>query len=106
MMSRTLGAPLGGTTRGGQYGAEFLALSLIVPPNGIGGGGSCFPPSVTVAPGEPGTPLICWACAARAINRSIILIANVDRRHVRTLAFIDLLALLDRHVTQDRKVMI
>src|SRR5271155_4465768 len=58
MMSSTLGAPLGGTTRGGQYGFEFLALSLITPPNFIGGGGICFPSIVTVALGEPGTPVI------------------------------------------------
>src|SRR5208283_3550292 len=63
MMRRTLGAPLGGTTRGGHHGVESLALSLITPPNGIGGGGSCFPSSVTVALGEPGTPVICWADA-------------------------------------------
>src|SRR6266852_8563364 len=63
MMSRMLGAPLGGTTRGGHHGLESLALSLITPPNGSGGGGSCFPSSVTVALGEPGSPLICWADA-------------------------------------------
>ena len=68
MMSSTLGAPLGGTTRGGQYGLESLALSLITPPNGSGGGGSCFPSMVTVALGEPGVPVICWAGAGRAAN--------------------------------------
>src|SRR6202167_6127439 len=68
MMSRMLGAPLGGTTRGGHHGVESLALSLITPPNGIGGGGSCFPSSVIVALGAPGTPLICWARAAGAVN--------------------------------------
>src|ERR1700722_2548689 len=61
MMSRTLGAPLGGTTRGGHHGVESLALSLITPPNGNGGGGSCFPSRVTVELGDPGTPLICCA---------------------------------------------
>src|SRR6266513_5634745 len=60
MMSRMLGAPLGATTRGGQYGVESLTLSLMTPPNGIGGGGICFPSMVTVASGEPGVPLICW----------------------------------------------
>src|SRR6267154_5753640 len=69
MMRRMLGASLGGTTRGGQYGVESLALSLITPLNGSGGGGSCFPSSVNVALGEPGTPLICWARAAPAINK-------------------------------------
>jgi hypothetical protein len=69
MMSSTLGAPLGGTTVGGQYGLESLALSLITPPNFGGGGGSCFPSMVIVALGEPGTPLICCAdptCAYEA----------------------------------------
>src|SRR6202451_4614685 len=61
MMRRMLGAPLGGTTRGGHHGVESLALSLITPPNGIGGGGSCFPSSVTVASGEPRVPVTCWA---------------------------------------------
>src|SRR5437763_13859176 len=62
MMSRMLGAPLGGTTRGGQYGLESVAASLITPPKGIGGGGSCFPSMVVVAPGEPGVP-VAWTCA-------------------------------------------
>src|SRR4249920_398597 len=66
MMSSTLGAPLGGVTGGGQYGFESLALSLISPPNFIGGGGICFPSIVTVALGEPGTPVICWALAEKA----------------------------------------
>src|SRR6059058_6442059 len=66
MMSRMLSAPLGGTTRGGQYGLESVAASLIMPPNGIGGGGICFPSMVTVASGEPGVPLICWALAEGA----------------------------------------
>src|SRR5204862_5723393 len=66
MMRRILGAPLGGTTRGGQYGLESVAASLITPPNGSGGGGSCFPSMVTVASGEPGVPLICWVQAEGA----------------------------------------
>src|SRR5580692_6713489 len=55
MMRRTLGAPLGGTIRGGHQGVESLALSLITPPNFGGGGGSCFPSMVVVASGEPGS---------------------------------------------------
>src|SRR5438034_2553725 len=66
MMRRMLGAPLGGTTRGGQYGLESVAASLITPPNGSGGGGICFPSMVTVASGEPGVPLICWVQAEGA----------------------------------------
>src|SRR5208282_3298331 len=61
MMSSTFGAPLGGTTVIGQYGFESLAFSLITPPNGAGGGGSCLPSMVVVALGEPGTPVICCA---------------------------------------------
>src|SRR5271169_5679942 len=61
MMSNTFGAPLGGTTVIGQYGFESLAFSLIIPPNGAGGGGSCLPSMVVVALGEPGTPVICCA---------------------------------------------
>src|SRR5580658_6203638 len=63
-----LGAPLGGTTRGGHHGFESLALSFITPPNFIGGGGSCLPLIVTVASGEPGVPLICWADAGATAN--------------------------------------
>src|SRR5262245_4330438 len=60
-MRRTLGAPLGGTTVGGQYGLESLASMLIVPPNGAGGGGRYLPSIVVVASGEPGVPVVCWA---------------------------------------------
>src|SRR5438270_8525943 len=63
MMSRTLGAPLGGTTRGGHHDLESLTLSLIAPPNSGGGGGSCLPSIVTVALGVPGVPVVCWAIA-------------------------------------------
>src|SRR5262245_23360015 len=59
MMSRMLGAPFGGTTRGGQYGLESTALSLITPPNFGSGGGSCFPLIVVVALGDPGSPVVC-----------------------------------------------
>src|SRR6266516_2944014 len=63
MMRRMLGAPLGGTTVGGQYGLESTALSLITPPNFGSGGGSCFPSIVVVALGEPGVPVVCICCA-------------------------------------------
>src|SRR4029453_18130347 len=66
MISNTFGAPLGGSTDGGQYGLESLAVSLITPPNFGGSGGSCLPSSVIVAPGEPGVPVICWAAAGAA----------------------------------------
>src|SRR6185312_2168230 len=63
MMSRTLGAPFGGTTRGAHHGVDSEAFSLITPPNAGSGGGSCFPSIVVVAPGEPGTPVTCCANA-------------------------------------------
>src|SRR5439155_16594650 len=63
MMSRMLGAPLGGTTRGGHQGFEAVASSLMTPPNFMGGDGSCLPSSVIVASGEPGVPVICCAAA-------------------------------------------
>src|ERR1700693_6173437 len=70
MMSSTLGAPLGGTTRGGHQGLESLAVSSITPPNSGGGGGSCFPSIVVVALGEPGTPVVSWAIAGTAPTRA------------------------------------
>ena len=54
MISSTLGAPFGGTTRGGHQAFDSEAFSPITPPNFGSGGGSCFPSSVMVAPGEPG----------------------------------------------------
>ena len=61
MMSSTLGAPLGGTMRGGHHGVDSEAFSLITPPNFGSGGGSCFPPMVVVAFGEPNSPVTCCA---------------------------------------------
>src|SRR5215472_3584628 len=49
MISRTFGAPLGGTTRAGQYGVDCAALRSILPRNCGGGGGSCCPGTVVVA---------------------------------------------------------
>src|SRR5512143_3763826 len=66
MMSSTLGAPFGGTTRGAHQAFDSEAFSLITPPNFGSGGGSCFPLIVVVAPGEPGTPITCWAVAVAA----------------------------------------
>jgi hypothetical protein len=61
MMRSTLGALLGGTTRGAHQGFDCSASSLITPPNLGSGGGSCFPSIVVVAPGEPGAPVVCCA---------------------------------------------
>src|SRR5512141_3243890 len=63
MMSSTLGAPLGGTTRGGHHAFDSEAFSLISPPNFGSGGGICFPLMVVVALGDPGTPVISCAKA-------------------------------------------
>ena len=61
MMSSTLGAPLGGTMRGGHQGVDSEAFSLITPPNFGSGGGSCFPSMVVVALGDPNSPVTCCA---------------------------------------------
>ena len=42
IISKTLGAPFGGTTRGGHQGVDSEAFSFITPPNGSGGGGVAF----------------------------------------------------------------
>src|SRR5438034_11313873 len=61
MMSNTLGAPFGGTTRGAHHGFDSEALSLITPSNFGSGGGSCLPLMVVVALGEPNSPVTCCA---------------------------------------------
>ena len=76
MMSSTLGAPFGGTTRGAHQAFDSEAFSLITPPNFGSGGGSCFPLIVVVAPGEPGMPVICWAVACAAVAAIAM---NADR---------------------------
>src|SRR5262249_13345601 len=68
MMSKTFGAPLGGTTRIGQYGVDCAALRSILPSNFGGGGGNWFPSIVVVALGEPGVPVICCGSAGSVVN--------------------------------------
>src|ERR1022692_945247 len=63
MMSSTLGAPFGGTTRGGHHGFESVAVWLITPPNLGGGGGICFPLMVVVASAWPSVPVTTCADA-------------------------------------------
>ena len=63
MISSTLGAPFGGTTRGAHQAFDSEAFSLITPPNFGSGGGSCLPLIVVVALGEPGTPVVCISVA-------------------------------------------
>src|SRR5277367_4612450 len=69
MMRRTLGAPFGGTTRGGHQGVESLATSLITPPNLGAGAGSCLPLTVVVASAEPSRPVTTCAPAV-AMDRA------------------------------------
>src|SRR5271166_6122719 len=53
MISRMLGAPAGGTIRGGHHDFDWVAFRLIVPPNGSSGAGSTSPGIVRVPSGEP-----------------------------------------------------
>src|SRR5271167_3887523 len=53
MISRMLGAPAGGTIRGGHHDFDWAAFRLIVPPNGRSGAGSTSPGIVRVPSGEP-----------------------------------------------------
>ena len=54
MISRTFGAPFGGTTRGGHQGVDSVAFSLITPPNfGLGGGSGALEKKVMRAAAEP-----------------------------------------------------
>src|SRR5208282_4913687 len=92
MMRSTLGAPLGGTTRGGHQGLESLALSLITPPNFGGGGGICFPSIVVVALGEPSVPVSCCAAAFPLAKR--LAMANAPKVSFRKPAPKSILRLL------------
>ncbi len=56
MTSRTLGAPLGGTTRGAHHGFDCNASSLMTPPNGGRAAATGAGLTVVVADGEPATP--------------------------------------------------
>src|SRR5664279_347214 len=69
MMSKTLGAFLGGTTRGGHHGVESLAVSLITPPNFGGGGGICLPLIVVVASACPNVPVTTCAPALPPLKK-------------------------------------
>src|SRR6186713_2855008 len=82
MISKTLGAPLGGTTLGGQYGLDSWASILIVPPNGAGGFGRYLPSIVVVALGDPGVPVVCCAKVEPAV-RARTEVDNTNARMVR-----------------------
>src|SRR5260370_8365956 len=85
-----VGWPLGSTTRGGHHGVESLALSLIAPPNFGGGAGSCFPSTVVVALGEPGTPVAC--CAATDVTASMA--ASKNTANAATIALCTVLFII------------
>src|SRR5499426_3202786 len=78
MIRRTLGASLGGTTRGGQKGVDCATLRSILPPNLKGGCGSCLPSIAVVALGEPGTPVICCPTATSGTPSTRSVAANID----------------------------
>src|SRR5271165_4200005 len=63
MISSTLGAPFGGTTRGGHQGLDCAALRSILPPKGGLSGGSWLPGIVVVAHGDPIGQFACCAVA-------------------------------------------
>ena len=90
MIKRTLGAPLGGTTRGGHQAFDSEAFSLITPPNFGSGGGSCFPLMVVVALGEPNSPVTCCAMAGMIANMT----AATTSRIVTKVVFIRIKFLL------------
>ena len=62
-MSSMLGAPLGGTTRGGHHGFELEALMSISPPNFGGWVGRTLESSDSVAEVDPGVPVTSCALA-------------------------------------------
>src|SRR5438093_10117292 len=87
MMSKMLGAPLGGTMRGAHQAFDWRAPSLITPPNFGSAGGSCFPLMVVVAPGEPGVPVVC-ICALAEGATAMTAAANIPPRRMRLSGFI------------------
>src|SRR5678815_825890 len=89
MISSTFGAPLGGTTVGGQKDLESLASFLITPPNFTGGGGSCFPSTVMVALGDPSSPVTCCAVADATASAAAIRDTALNIRFIRISLFVD-----------------
>src|SRR5262245_1134838 len=63
MISRTLGASLGGTIRGAHQGLDCSASSLITPQNVGAGAWSGLPLMVVISAGEPRVPVTCCAFA-------------------------------------------
>src|SRR4026208_543791 len=102
MMSRMLGAPLGGTTVGGHHDLESVAVSLITPPNFGSGGGSCFPSMVVVAPGEPGVP-VAWVCALAEGAIAMTAAGSTAPRNICLTDFIVLIWFVVAHLTHLNK---
>src|SRR6266550_4324434 len=100
MIKSTLGAPLGGTIVGGQYGLESTAVSLITPPNCGSCGGICLPSMVVVAPGEPGVPVV-WTCAVTEGEAAIKAAAKIPLRRISVSGFMDLLCVVLEKIRMD-----
>src|SRR5260370_10209097 len=98
-MRRMLGAPFGGRRVGGQYGLESTALSLITPPNGGAGGGSCFPSIVVVALGERGVPVV-WICALAEGATAMTAAASIPPRRICLADFIGVNLIVAAHPTR------
>src|ERR1044072_8143803 len=77
MMSNTLVAPLGGTTRGAHHGVDSEAFCFMTPPNFGLGPGTCFGSRVVVPPGEPEPPFDCWPNAEKVLTTKIVI--NIDQ---------------------------
>src|SRR5262245_28447924 len=90
MINRTFGAPLGGTTRAGQYGVDCAALRSILPSNFCGGGGSWLPSIVFFALGEPGVPVVCCALVVTTGNTRSAQPRSHPGRAARTVCFMSL----------------
>src|SRR6266568_2436166 len=87
IISRILGACLGGTMRGAHHGFDWRASFLITPPNFGSGPGSCFPLMVVVAPGEPGVPVVC-ICVLAEGAAAMTAAARIPRRRICRADFI------------------
>src|SRR5580704_2730490 len=71
IISSTLGAALGGTTRAGQQDLDCSAFKLISPLNSPGGVGRYLESRVSVAAGEHGGPVGSCARAATDVKRIV-----------------------------------
>src|SRR5438094_7780934 len=85
-MSSTLGAPLGGTTRGGHQGFDSAAVCLISPPKFGGTGGRALDVSDSVNAGDPGFAGPAWpltgTCAKTATSTAAATPATTTERTI------------------------